>query len=71
MPLNKDGLEAGQPVDFETMQKVKRNQREDQKNGQPEPKPKPASPPRKKKVRKQAEPSVPSVDDSEEAQTAE
>ena len=67
MPLNKDGLEAGQPVDFETMQKVKRNQREDQKNGQPEPKQKPASPARKKKVPGQAEPSVSSVDDSEEA----
>ncbi len=26
MPLNKDGLEAGKPVDFETMIRVKREQ---------------------------------------------
>ena len=26
MPLNKDGLEAGQPVDFTTLMRVKRQQ---------------------------------------------
>ena len=67
MPLNKDGLEAGQPVYFETMQKIKRNQREDQKNGQPEPKRRAARSASHKEVRGQAEPSVSSVDDSEEA----
>jgi len=66
MPLNKDGLEAGQPVDFETMQKVKRNQREDQKNGQPEPKRRAAKTSSRKGVRESRQRSVSSVPDSEE-----
>ena len=67
MTLNKDGIEAGQPVDFETIQKIKQKQREDQKNGQPEPKRRAARSASHKEVRGQAEPSVSSVDDSEEA----
>jgi len=66
MPLNKDGLEAGQPVDFETMQKVKRKQREDQKNGQPEPKRRAAKTSSREGVRESRQRSVPSVPDSEE-----
>lgn len=27
MPLNKDGLEAGQPVDFDTLMRIKAEQR--------------------------------------------
>ena len=38
MPLNKDGLEPGQPVDFETMMRVNR-QRQVKANEQPESKP--------------------------------
>jgi len=38
MAINKDGLESGQSVDFETMQKIKRNQRDGLKNAKPEPK---------------------------------
>lgn len=38
MPLNKDGLEVGQPVDFATMVRVNR-QREAKANDSTEPKP--------------------------------
>ena len=38
MAINKDGLESGQSVDFETLQKIKRNQRDGLKNAKPEPK---------------------------------
>ena len=68
MPLNKDGLESGQSVDFETMQKIKRNQREVLKNAKPESKRRAAKTASKREqIRGQAEPSVSSVDDSEEA----
>jgi hypothetical protein len=36
---NKDGLEPGKSVDFETLQRVKRAQREAAKKPKPEPKP--------------------------------
>lgn len=35
---NKDGLEPNKPVDFETLQRVKRNQREAAKHAKAEPK---------------------------------
>lgn len=35
---NKDGLEPNKPVDFETLQRVKREQREAAKNAKAEPK---------------------------------
>ena len=35
---NKDGLKPGQPVDFETLQRVKREQREAVKNAKAQPK---------------------------------
>lgn len=35
---NKDGLKPGQPVDFETLQRVKREQREAIKNAKAQPK---------------------------------
>jgi hypothetical protein len=71
MPLNKDGLEAGQPVDFDTMQKIKLKQREDQKNGQPEPKRRAAKTSSREGVRESRQRSVSSVPDSEEPKEAE
>ena len=38
MALNKDGLEPGKPVDFVTLMRVQREQREAAKNAKPEPK---------------------------------
>ena len=66
MAINKDGLESGQPVDFETMQKIKRNQREGLKNAKPEPKRRAAKPASREGVRESRQRSVSSVPDSEE-----
>ena len=39
MTLNKDGLEPGQPVDFETMQRINRGRRRRPAEEPPKPKP--------------------------------
>ena len=67
MAINKDGLESGQSVDFETMQKIKRNQREVLKNAKPESKRRAAKTASKREqIRGQAEPGVSVLPDSEE-----
>jgi len=71
MPLNKDGLEAGQPVDFETIQKVKQKHREGLKNAKSESKRKPAKASKREQVRGQDKPGVSVLPDSEEPKEAE
>jgi len=66
---NKDGLEPNKPVDFETLQRVKREQREAAKNAKAEPKSKPKRrTPRTEDVRETGQPSVSSVLRTEETQ---
>jgi len=68
MALNKDGLEAGQPVDFATLMRIKRQQTVGDTNGNSaEEKPKRS---RRKPVRADSEPGVSgasSTDAQEEA----
>ena len=59
---NKDGLKPGHPVDFETLQRVKREQREAAKNAKAEPKGKgKRGTARTEEVRETGEPSVSDV----------
>ncbi len=69
---NKDGLEPSKPVDFETLQRVKRQQREAAKNAKAEPKSKPKRRSSgSEDVRETGQPSVSSVLRSEETEGSE
>lgn len=66
MAINRDGLEIGEPVDFETLQRIKRVQQEAAKHGKPK-REKRAGSSSKSPVRKTAEPTVQGVDGSKES----
>ncbi len=64
---NKDGLEPNKPIDFETLQRVKREQREAVKNAKAQPKSKgKRRNSRTEDIRETGESSVPGVLRSEE-----
>lgn len=72
MAVNKDGLEPGKPVDFETLQRVKQQQREAKRNGtDAKPERKQRGKARGSKVRQSDESVVQGVADPEEPQGAE
>ena len=68
MALNKDGLEAGQPVDFTTMMRIKRQHKAGDTNGNStEEKPKRG---RRKSVRADSEPGVQSASSTDAQEEA-